>query len=150
MKKLLTIITIFICVFITGCNSKEETGKIYLEDKYYGSSSYIEVTEEDIESNKENYILFTYNTFCSLNVPCEEIFQDFMSKYNIAILSIPFYEFKETYLHDTVKYGPSILVVKNKKVVAYLDANKDEDLDYYQDVDKFKEWIEQYVYLEKK
>ena len=67
MKKLLTIITVFICIFITGCNSKEETGKIYLEDKYYGSSSYIEVTEEDIERNKENYILFTYNTFCSLN-----------------------------------------------------------------------------------
>ena len=94
-------------------------------------------------------MLFIYNSTCGMGVSCEEIFQDFMAKYNVSIVSISFLDFKETYLYEEVKYAPSVLVIKNKKVVAYLDANKDEDLDKYQDVEKFKEWIKQYIFIEK-
>ena len=33
--------------------------------------------------------------------------------------------------------------------MAYLDAEKDDDLDKYQDLDEFTKWIEKYIYSEK-
>ena len=62
---------------------------------------------------------------------------------------MPFSEFKNTYLYDTVKYAPSVLIVENNKIIAYLDANKDDDLEKYQDVNKFKDWINNYINISK-
>jgi hypothetical protein len=39
--------------------------------------------------------------------------------------------------------------ISNNKVVAYLDAENNNDVDKYQNVDAFKEWLEKYIYLEK-
>lgn len=146
MKKKLVLILLIVFV-LCGCN-KNNDSKIYLEDKYYNENEYIKVKSNQI-SKKENFVLFTYNNYCSLQVPCEDVFEEFMKKYDIAFLSIPFEEFQDTYLYKTVKYGPSVIVVNKGKVVAYLDANKDEDIEKYQDVDKFKEWISNYIYLKK-
>ena len=60
-----------------------------------------------------------------------------------------FSEFKNTYLYDTVKYAPSVLIVENNKIIAYLDANKDDDLEKYQDVNKFKDWVNNYINISK-
>ena len=62
---------------------------------------------------------------------------------------MPFSEFKKTVFYDTVKYAPSVIIVRNNSIIAYLDANKDEDLEKYQDVDKFEKWLNEYIYLEK-
>lgn len=70
-----------------------------------------------------------------------------MNKYEIRFLSIPFENFKNTSFYNKVKYAPSIIIVKKGKVIAYLDANSDDDLRKYQDVDKFSEWIKKYIYL---
>ena len=94
-------------------------------------------------------MLFTYNNFCSLPISCEKIFKSFASDYKIDFLSMPFSEFKNTYLYDTVKYAPSVLIVENNKIIAYLDANKDDDLEKYQDVNKFKDWINNYINISK-
>ena len=146
MKKKLVLLLLIVFV-LCGCN-KNTDSKIYLEDKYYNGSEYIKIKSNEI-SKKEKFVLFTYNNYCSLQVPCEDVFEEFMKKYDIAFLSIPFEEFKDTYLYNKVKYGPSVIVVNDGKIVAYLDANKDEDIEKYQDVDKFKEWISNYIYLEK-
>ena len=147
MKRKGILVLLAIIFIFSGCSKQEEI--FYLDDKYYGANEYIEASRDDIENNSGNYLLFIYNSTCGMGVSCEEIFQDFMAKYNVSIVSISFLDFKETYLYEEVKYAPSVLVIKNKKVVAYLDANKDEDLDKYQDVEKFKEWIKQYIFIEK-
>ena len=72
-----------------------------------------------------------------------------MEKNNIAFVSIPFAEFKSTNYYNTVKYAPSIIVIKKGKIVDYLDADSDEDIIKYQDVEAFESWISQYIYLEK-
>ena len=73
-----------------------------------------------------------------------------MTKYSIDFIKIPFDKFKETYLYDEVKYAPSIIVVSDRKVITYLDANKDEDLDKYQDEKAFEKWLNNYIYFTKK
>lgn len=143
MKKIvLLIITIFL---ICGCGKKE---LFYLNDKYYNNGDYVNVTSNDIDYNN-SYLLYTYNNFCALPVHCEDIFKEVMEKYKIDILSIPFNDFKNTNYYKTVKYAPSIIIVKNGEIVSYLDANSDKDLDKYQNTDKFINWLKEYIYLEK-
>ena len=57
---------------------------------------------------------------------------------------------KETKLHDIVEFAPSVIIVKNWKIVDYLNSEKDKYLDMYQDVDKFGQWIQKYIIINKK
>ena len=147
MKKIILII--LITILITGCK-KQNTEKMYLEEKYYNESEYIEVTAKDIkELNQETYLVFTYNNYCNLKIPCDTIFKKVMDKYNITILSLPFEEMKQTFIYNKVKYAPSVIIVKQNKVVAYLDAEKDEDYEKYQNETEFEKWLSKYIYLNK-
>ena len=84
-----------------------------------------------------------------MTIPCENIFQEFMTKYKIDFLSISFEEFKTTKFYQTIKYAPSVLVVEQGNIVAYLNANSDDDLEKYQDTNKFEEWLNNYIYFSK-
>ena len=145
-KKVLLLITCII--LLTGCSKTIE--KFYLSDEFYNEGTFIKIKSDDLKNYKDkNYVIFTYNNFCSLSIPCDEIFQESMTNNKIDFLSISFEEFKKTELYKIVKYAPSIIVVKNNEIVAYLDAEKDSDLEKYQDVDKFTEWLSKYIYLKK-
>lgn len=139
------IAVVVIAIFLALVISTKE-GQIKLTDKYYNEGKFVENIDISTIKN-ENYILYVYNPYCSFPVPCEAIFKSFMDEYKIDIVSLPFSEFKNTYLYQTVKYAPSIIVVKNGRIVAYLDANSDKDTQKYQDEEAFKTWIEKYVYL---
>ncbi len=145
MKKniLLVIFSLFI---LTSCFGKDNKEKITLDDKFYGNNEYIEIESDYLENEPiNNYVIFVHNSFCSLRVPCQNIFKQYMEKYNISFLSINIDEYKKTYLYEKVKYAPSVIVVSEGKVIAYLDAEKDEDLDKYQDLDEFDSWINKYI-----
>ena len=151
MKKNLLIILPIIIIFILSLfiyNKTIPKEKIYLSDKYYNNSKFIELNSKDITKlNNETYLLFTYTNYCTLPIPCEYIFEEFMTKYNISIISIPFEDYKKTSYYKKVKYAPTIIIINKGKIVTYLDANSDKDLDKYQDINEFTNWIKQYVYL---
>jgi hypothetical protein len=151
-KRIIIIFLLGILFLITGCSHKtnQNDGKdrLYLTEKYYNKGEYITVSKEELLSKEsETYLLFTYNNYCNLSVPCDQIFAKFMKKYNIDILSIPYEDFKETSFYETVKFAPSILIVDKAKVIAYLDAEKDEDLSRYQDADEFEKWLNEYIFF---
>ena len=148
-KIFLLLLIIIVCV---GCSNYKnvDSNKIFLSDMFYNKGNFIEIDSKSLEDySNTTYLLFTYNNFCSLPISCEKIFKSFASVYKIDFLSMPFSEFKNTYLYDTVKYAPSVLIVENNKIIAYLDANKDDDLEKYQDVNKFKDWINNYINISK-
>lgn len=148
MKK---IIICLICIFLlVGCSAVED--KIYLTDKYYDNSnnSFLEIDEDKIKDLKDDtYILYVFNSFCKFSIPCDSIFEEFMKKNNISIISIPYDKYKKTDFVKKVKYAPTIIIIHKNKIVAYLDADKDEDVDKYQDINAFTNWVNKYVYLEK-
>lgn len=148
MKKILIIIIAII--FLSGCSSNEKIEKVYLDDNLYGNSNYIKITKNELE-NLENstYIIYTYNNYCSLKIPCEVIFKNVMDKYKISMYSISYDQFKETFLHNKVKYAPSVIIVDKGKILSYLDSNKKEDIDKYQVEYDFEKWLEKYIYLKK-
>ncbi len=140
------VLILIVCIFLlTACSSKT-IGDVELDDIYYGNNEYIEITSDYFkDTNPKNYVVFVHNTFCSLRVPCQNIFKEYMEKYNISFLSINIDEYKKTSLYDKVKYVPTVIVVNDNKIVAYLDAEKDEDLDKYQDIKEFESWINKYI-----
>ena len=149
MKKILIIIFVII-VGVIGFIYLNKDNRFYLEDKYYNNNEFINIDANSYNDYKnDSYILFTFNNYCNLPIPCEEIFKSFIEKNNIAILYIPFEEFKNIDLYNHVKYAPSIIVVNKGKMVAYLDAEKDDDLIKYQDENAFEEWISKYIYIKK-
>ncbi len=152
MKKVFGLLIILFMV--TGCfnnkiNQNDGIERIHLTDSYYNKGEFIEVNDLTNLDN-DTYVVFAYNNFCNFSVPCDKIFESFMTKYDIDFIKIPFDKFKETYLYNEVKYAPSIIVVSEGKVIAYLDANKDEDLDKYQDEKAFEKWLNNYIYFTKK
>jgi len=140
VKKVLIFLSL---ILLLGCTKKID--KFYLDDKYYGKSEFIKIDSNNIP--KGNYIIYTYNSFCAFPIHCETIFKEFMDKNNISFYSMPFEELKTTKFHDKVIYGPSILIIKDNELVAYLDAESDDDISKYQDVESFTNWITTYIYI---
>ena len=141
------LIVIGIVIILSLNNNK----KFYLEDKYYSVGEFIDITNDeltDIIDNDENFLLYTYNNYCSLPIPCDSIFESVMNEYGLNILQIKFSDFKETDLYKKVKLAPSILIFKDGMLIDYLDAESDDDLEKYQDKDAFKDWISKYIKLE--
>lgn len=149
-KSIIIVIVIIISIIILtflGYICKKE--KFYLEDNYYTYDmkkvSYNDINK--LEKEKKSFILFTYNPYCSLKIPCDKIFEEYAKNKNITILTIPFDKFKKTEYYKTVKYAPSVIIINKGKIITYLDAEKDKDIKLYQDTNKFGNWIEKYIKL---
>ena len=153
MKKIflvvMVIVILLLVIFFSFFQSKEE-GLFYLEDTYYQKVGFQKVNDMQLKKlGNKNYILYTYNDYCIFPIPCETIFEEVMNEYHLAFLSIPFVEFKKTSFYKKVHFGPSVLIIKNGKIISYLDANSDEDLDKYQNSKEFSNWLKEYIYLSK-
>lgn len=143
MKKFIIII---MCLFLTACTN---SSKFSIEKEYYKESKFINVKSEDIEKLKENkksFIVFTYNNYCILETPCDEVFKKVMDKYSLSFLYLPYEEMKNTFIYNEVKMAPSVILIKEGNIVAYLDAESDEDLPKYQDVDEFDKWLNSFIF----
>lgn len=144
IKKIIVLLSM--TLIITGCfNSKVDEEKFYLKSKYYNEGNLIETTKLP----KENYILYLYNDSCVFSNECKVVFMDFARKYKIDMLAIDFQNFKNTEFYKKVKYAPSLILVRDGKIVTYLDAESDEDLDKYKDEEKLEEWVSNFIYLSK-
>ena len=131
MKKLVLVVIMVLLMF--GCKKEEEqpddTKKlpevkepINLDSKYYNSTELKEVTAEEINQMVDNKESFA--------TPTEEK--------------------KKTIIHEYVTYAPSVVIFKEGKIIAFMDALSDEQIKYYETVDGFKEWVTKYINLEEK
>ena len=146
MKKILLVLLSIL--LLTGC--KQE--KFYLEDKYYENSNLIEPTIEEVNelfNNKESFAAFVYTPGCISCAEFEVVTNEFRENNNIVFYHIKQEVANETKIHDKVLYSPSAILVNKGKIVAYLDATSNEDLNYYKSADAFKNWLEQYIEIEK-
>ena len=152
MKKLF--ISLLLCILLCGCSKKTKQNdgieRLYLDSSYYNLGDYIDIDSDDLNNISGNYLLFTYNNYCNFSVPCDEIFKVFMEKYKIDILSIPFDEFKKKSFYETVKYAPSIIIVEDGAIKAYLDAESDDDIKKYTNSDEFEKWLNNYISFTRK
>lgn len=153
-NKIIIIISVLLIAIVIGIiifNKNEYNGEpFYLNDKYYSTGNFIMTDAKELEElidKKETFLLFVYNNFCTLPIPCETIFLDGIKDYKIDALQITFDEFKNTNLYNTIKLAPSFIIIKDGKIIDYLKADSDDDLDKYQDIEEFKNWLNKYILL---
>ena len=143
------IILIIIAIVLTNKNINNT--RFYLDEKYYNIGNNEKLKSDELKKIESgSYLLFTYNSFCGMRKPCEEVFDSVLKKNKIDYISMPIDEFKKTSYYSTVKYAPSFIIIREGKIVAYLDAENDNHLDYYQDEKAFEKWLGRYIFLEKK
>ena len=139
-------------IFTRSINEKKykdnNINKFYLSDEYYNEGKFVDVTYSNIKKiieEEKSFLLFVYNNYCNLQIPCQDIFSSAIKKYKIDILQIPFENFKKTNLYNTVKYAPTIIIIKNGQIVDYLNPDLKKDINKYQKVDDFEKWLNKYI-----
>lgn len=144
MKK---IILLFISLLLLSCTPKEP---FELNEEYYQNNTLIEISNEEVqtlEKDKKSFAIFIYNPGCSTSTAFNEVLETFTKENQISIYKISGLELENTKINDTLKFYPSVVIYNQGNIASYLRANNDEDTQYYQSVDNFKEWFTKSVIL---
>ena len=86
------LVIIVIAAIFGIVNSHKNTGMIKLDKEYYNKGEFVEVNKDELP-DKGTYVLFIYNNFCAFSIPCDKIFEEYMQKYKVDILKMPFESF---------------------------------------------------------
>lgn len=149
MKKsnlLIIFAVLLIALLCTACGTKT----FMLDDKYYGASKFIEIDNKEYDkliSEKESFAVFIYQPLCAASSSFKEVLTEFSNKNGITFYKMTQTKMKESKLGETLKYYPSLVIIKDGKIVDYLDANGNEDVEFYKNVSNFSEWFSAYVKL---
>lgn len=122
-----------------------------LESKYYNTGEKIVINTPELEeliNNKESFVVFVSQDMCLASSSFEVVINEFLEEYPITIYEINYSESKESDLGDFLEHYPSFIIYKNGKVVDFLDANADEDTEYYKTADGLESWLTTYVSLD--
>ena len=52
---------------------------------------------------------------------------------------------KESSLHEYIKFAPSVAIIRKGEVKAWLQADKDEDGEYFNSAEALQRWIRKYI-----
>lgn len=124
-------------------------GKVVLGEEYYGEfTDFNKLSAEEYEGlieKKDSFIVFVDQAGCETADRTREFVRDWATEKKIKVQRIMFSEMKETSLHDSVRYYPSVVVINEGRVRVFLRADSDADAKMYNDYDSFKNWIEKYL-----
>ncbi len=142
---LLLVIIIFILILKSQHNQQ-----FYLDNEYYGNSSLIEIDSEKLktlEKDKKTFVVFVYQPLCSTSYDLNNYVTEFLDTYKMSFYKILFSSIKDTNIADYVKYCPSVVIYRNGKIIAYLEADSNKHAVYYKSVENFKKWLTKYIIL---
>ena len=147
MKKIFLIILLSFC--LVGCGS-DEVETFFLEEKYYGNSTVTEIGIEEFNElleSGESFGVFIYQNLCPASLNFENVLNEFLDEYQISFYKLSFSNMEDTSLARYIDYYPSFAIYHDGEFVDALDANSDDDTDYYKSVDGFVRWFSSYVEL---
>ena len=153
MKKSFKVLILFLLLALCIACGKKEPAKIEpfdLKDEYYEEGNISEIALEDLQDlieNKESFVVSVYLPGCSSCAAFREVLDEFIKDNKLLIYSSQIKDAKQTEIGDKIKYAPSFVVFKEGKVVAYLDAESNDDKSVYETVDNFKTWLTKYINL---
>lgn len=144
-KKLLVLIAMVL--MLVGCKPE----KFYLDDEHYDSVGIVEIDNKELkkkEKDEDNFGIFVFLPGCSSCAEFKTVLNEFTEDEDMMVYSISILDVKGTQVED-LDFAPSFIVYKEGKAVDMLDPASNDDMPYFESADKFKEWLEEYVYLEK-
>lgn len=153
MIAIITFIVILLTVsvvLVIERNMIRKTGNFlfYLDEKYYGTGVFMEITPEELVAlidRKESFAIFIHQPFCSTSYEFNKVLTEFANEEQISFYKISFDDMQKTSLGETIAYYPSLAIYKEGELIDFLDAESDEDLNKYKDKAAFAEWFGGYI-----
>ena len=151
---LILVSIIFGLFFILRNRAQQPVGQssaFSLSSEFYGHGEFQEINADkfaQLIKEKKSFVIVARMLFCPANMPMATNAESVSTEENITIFSLYQEQFKETELANTVKYLPTAAIYKEGKLVAWLDAESDDNLPYYKSPEGFKKWLEQYITLD--
>ena len=148
MKKVVRIIFCILLCMVVGCKNKIFS----FEEKYYKEASLNEIQYEELNKlvdNKESFGVFIYQPLCETSSGFESVLNNFIRQYQMSFYKVAYSDIKNTDLGKKIKYYPSFIIYEEGKIVDFLEADKDEDINRYKNIEDFKSWLSSYINLPK-
>ncbi len=145
MRKIFLIL--LLSLGLAGCGNNE-IEPFWLEEEYYNNSRVREIGIEEFNElieKEESFGVFIYQNLCPSSLDFENVLNEFLEEYQISFYKLSFTNMEETELSKDIKYYPSFAIYHDGNLVDALDANSDEDTDYYKSLDGFVSWFSNYV-----
>lgn len=99
---------------------------------------------EDLIGNEKSFVVLVDQGGCATADRLKEYMLEFARENGFQFHKIMFSDMKETSLHESVKYYPSVAIVSKGRVVGFLRADSDDDAIMYNDYEAFKNWLKRY------
>ena len=146
------VIILVLIVVIIERNFIQKTSDFmfYLEEKYYRNSVFNEIDSNDLNdliNDKESFAIFIHQPFCSTSYEFNKILTMFAEENKISFYKMSFDEMKKTVMYENIKYYPSFAIYNNGKLIDFLEADSNEDLNRYKDMEEFKNWFNSYIQM---
>ena len=119
-----------------------------LDDEYYGTNEAIDINKEEYEklvADKKSFIIMVDKPECFTTANMREWMAEFPADMQFKYYRIMWGEAKDSSLHEKIKFVPAVALIRNGQVVAFLDADSDEDAPMYNDAAALQNWIRKYV-----
>lgn len=125
-------------------------GVVRMDEDLYGNGGLIELSGEEYDKlvrDEGSFVVVVRMEVCPAGFPVTDTVKALANQKDIKIYSLKDVEYKKTNLVEMVKYLPTVVIVRDGKVVDFLDAEDDGDLGRYRDAGELGEWVEQYFVI---
>lgn len=122
--------------------------KFRLDEEYYGKSEKVSISKDEYEkliSKKKSFVVMTDNNKCIATSNMSGFMSEMPADRQFKYYRLAWPEALESSLHEKVKFAPSIAIIHNGEVVAFLDAESEKDEPAYNGANALQAWFERYI-----
>lgn len=134
-------------VFVGAAAGWFSVPRVKLDSEYICSncsSNFLELSGElyaELIEEKKSFVVFVDQSGCTTADRLREYVKQYAKEHGFRVYRMMFSVTMETSLHESVKFYPSVALISEGKVAAWLRADADEDADAYNNYDAFSKWM---------
>ena len=138
-------------LFVGAVSGWFDTSKVSLDAEYKCEDKCDEFIELDVATyndlvlNKKSFVVFVDQGGCVAADRLRQYVMDFAKEQGIKFYKMMFIDVKKTSLYESVRYYPSVVLVSDGRVVAWLRADSEEDAERYNNYNDFNDWLKKHL-----
>ncbi len=146
---ILAALIIAVVIVVIALNLSSNSAQFRLSDEYYGASEMLTgLTKDEYESliaQKKSFAVMVDKPACVTTTQMREWMANFPDDMQFKYYQFMWSEEKESSLHEYVTFVPSVAIIREGKVMAWLRADSDEDVEYFNSAEALQSWVAKYV-----
>lgn len=119
-----------------------------LDEEFYAQSEAIDIDKDKYEqliAEKKSFIVMVDKPNCHTTKDMSSFLTSLPSNFQFKYYRLMWSEVRKSSLHGYIKFAPSLAIVKKGEVLAWLDADSEDDAEMFNNADALEKWIRKYV-----